>query len=245
MNFKHYKNAAYPCIAVETCEEGRLIASLKDQFKKCEVLSIAAVGGLKNESTGQVIDARAAYPQGWSYAIEHPGSILVTLDLHHILKNSGVYRALKQSLPSLKAINPSSMCVLCAPSWQLPDELKHDIPVVQFELPTRAELGMALDVVAKGAGVVAESPELLLDAAAGLSLSEAENAFALALVEKKKLDPTTVEREKMRLVKSSGYLEVSMPESPDAVGGLQGLKDYINESVIPSCHDEELRVKGG
>jgi hypothetical protein len=244
MNLKNYKRAAFPAVAIETVEEGRLLGVIKAQFSGAEIVSIAAVGGLKSVSENKVIDARAAYPQAWGYACDHPGCICVAYDFQHVIRNAGAYRPLKDSLGVLKALRPSSMIVLVSPAWAISDELKHEIPVLQFGLPTRAELGEALKVVADGASVKVGEADPLLDAAAGLSLGEAENAFALSLVQDKRLNPLTVEGEKMRLVRSSGFLEVSAPAPADSVGGLQNLKDYVSGQIIPSMHDDVLRVKG-
>ena len=156
-----------------------------------------------------------------------------------------MYRSLKDRLPALKGLSPSSMIVLCGPSWKLPAELQHEIPVLQFDLPSRDQLATALQVVAKDNGVKVEDEASILDAAAGLCLSEAENALALSLVENKgKLQAATVEGQKMRLVKSSGFLEVSLPADPADIGGLGSLKSYFADEVLPSMHDQQLMVKG-
>ncbi len=57
---------------------------------------------------------------------------------------------------------------------------------------------------------------------------EAENAFALSVVEAKTLDPVIIAREKAQAVKKSGLLElVETKESLDSVGGADVLKSWL------------------
>jgi hypothetical protein len=240
-NLLHYKNAAFPCLAVETSEEDRFLRNVLS-IPDAPVYLITAVPGLRDLRNNSIIDASMPFPKAFAYAAKQTGAILIVYDFQHVIKNPGAYRTLKDCFPDLK--DKGSIILLVSPSWSLPAELTHDIPVVQFDLPTRAQLSRALKVVADGASVAINNEESLLDAAAGLSLQEAENAFALTLVETKKLEASTVEREKMRLVRSSGFLEVSAAASPDSIGGLGNLKNYIRDEVLHSKGNDLLRVRG-
>ena len=76
--------------------------------------------------------------------------------------------------------------------------------------------------------LAAEQQEALLGAASGLTTIEAENAFALSVVETKALDPVIIAREKAQAVKKSGLLElVETKESLDSIGGLDVLKSWL------------------
>jgi len=48
----------------------------------------------------------------------------------------------------------------------------------------------------------------------------------------------------MKLVRQSGYLEVSRSAAARDLGGLGGLRSYVEDEVIPSAHDPALRVRG-
>jgi ATP-dependent 26S proteasome regulatory subunit len=238
-----YAAAAYPAVAVETVEEERLQAHLLAEFPDRAIFSIAAVGGLKDVRRGAVVDPAAQFTKAFVAVAQKENAILIVYDFQHIVHNAPAYRSLKDVLPALKA--RGSMIILVAPAWRLPAELEHDIPVIQFPLPTREELRAALEVVTSAIGATVDNPQPLLEAAAGLTLQEAENSFALAVVEGRgQIDDRIVEREKMRLVRQSGYLEVSAPVPLETVGGLQGLKDYILSEVLPAKDDPELFVRG-
>ena len=78
------------------------------------------------------------------------------------------------------------------------------------------------------AAAAAEQEEALLGAASGLTTIEAENAFALSVVEAKALDPVIIAREKAQAVKKSGLLElIETTESLDSIGGLDVLKSWL------------------
>jgi SpoVK/Ycf46/Vps4 family AAA+-type ATPase len=122
-------------------------------------------------------------------------------------------------------------CRLC-----LPPELERDIVVIEFALPGKDELAKVLHGVLESAqqdgidlpAVEPEQEEALLGAASGLTTMEAENGFALSVVEAKALDPVLIAREKAQAVKKSGLLElVETKESLDSIGGLDLLKSWL------------------
>ena len=244
-----YVNAAFPAVAVSTAEEERFKTELLDAYPERPVFSIAATGGLKDARTGNVIDGQATYPKAFAIAASREQSLLLVFDWQHVCRNAAAYRALKDVFDVLK--RQGSCIILVAPSWSLPAELEHDVPVIEYALPTRIQLDAALRIVASSAGteIDDQTTSACLNAAAGLTLQEAENAFALTLVESANagnlhFDADRIEQEKMRLVKQSGYLEVWPPADPSMVGGLDRLKDYFTDEVMPSRDDPDLRVRG-
>jgi len=138
--------------------------------------------------------------------------------------------------------------VLVAPSWQIPPELEHDIPVIHEPLPSREDLAGALSTCARSvdvdpASIPAETRAAILDAASGLTLGEAEGAIALAYNGTGFL-PDVISNEKMKRVRQSGYLTVSVPADIESLGGLGEFKRYVETEIIPAMTDPQLRVKG-
>lgn len=237
-----YVNSAFPAVCIETAEEERFTRALLAEFPSRDVYRVAATGGLIDARTSAVIDAAATYSKALAVASKRDELLLVILDFQAVARNATAYRSLKDAFPALKA--RGSCVILIAPAWQLPPELEHDIPIVPYALPTRAELDCALRVVSEGAEVAVDDAAACLDAAAGLTLQEAENAFALTVVERGAFAADRIADEKMRLVRQSGFLEVWPPTDPSAVGGQGGLKEYFTSEVIPSRDDPDLRVRG-
>src|SRR5690606_19652908 len=116
--------------------------------------------------------------------------------------------------------------------WKtLPAELEREITRLVLELPGTDILGVVLDELLTSAGIATPLPvirDATLRAAGGLTTIEAENAFALSLVESGSIQPTLVARDKARALKSGGLLEViETTESLDSIGGLEALKAWL------------------
>ena len=100
--------------------------------------------------------------------------------------------------------------------------------------------------------VTEEDEERLAKAAMGLTLHEAENAFARAMVEDGKLDISDVEvvlEEKRQTIRKSGILEYLKPDlNIKDVGGLQNLKRWLvkrNKSWLDSATKYNLPAPRG
>ncbi|RYG53146.1 hypothetical protein EON80_33020, partial [bacterium] len=239
-----YVRAAFPALAIESFEEERFIAHVLSSFPTRRVLTVSAAGVLKDLTQGTIVEHGAAFPKAFERLAAMSDTLLLCFDWQHVARNAIAYRALKDLYPHLKA---NGCCIVfVAPTWKLPAELEHDLPVLQWALPSRFELRAALGVVAEATDeeVTPEIETACLDAAAGLTLQEAENAFALSVVDLGTLDARRVEAEKMRLVRQSGFLEVWPPVAPERLGGLGAVKAYFEKEVMPSRGDDELRVRG-
>ncbi len=102
---------------------------------------------------------------------------------------------------------------------------------VDFALPDKEQLNHVLTGICESAALKqmeGDDREKVLDAACGLTTIEAENAFALSVVESKSIDPVIVSREKAQAVKKNGILEIiETNETLDSIGGLDVLKEWL------------------
>ncbi|MEW9032097.1 MAG: AAA family ATPase [Planifilum fimeticola] len=113
--------------------------------------------------------------------------------------------------------------------------------IVEFDLPTEEEIARLLREmieVNRRSGRIAihlkpEEEERLVKAALGLTLKEAENAFARAMVRDGRVGAEDVEvilEEKRQIIKKTGILEfIRSPFSIDEVGGLENLKRWLEK----------------
>ena len=95
--------------------------------------------------------------------------------------------------------------------------------------PGRAQLEEIARGVATQDGEFPSGDELsrVIEAAAGLTASEAENAYSLALVRHGKLEPETLWELKSQQLKKSGLVSLHRgTESFDQLGGLDNLKRF-------------------
>lgn len=157
--------------------------------------------------------------------------VVIAKDFHCLLKdpNPVLVRKLKDVLAAAQTQNKTFVIVGCAAV--IPDEVSKEIALVEFKLPSREQLKVVLDGIAKSAGLeVGNNGEVenLLDAASGLTTTEASDAFALSVVECNEIRPEIVFAEKAMTLKKGGILEVIKSDITFAdLGGLDELKAWV------------------
>ena len=229
----NYLRAGYPGIYLVSCEEARIEAEMKTiaAALNYRLFAWSVTEGLADTADGHTRDAQD--PIALLTAVDElPENTVVLLkDFHQFVEdgNPVLVRKVKESLRLGKTKGKALVLVGCR--LALPPELEREFVVVQFALPDKEQLGVVLDNIAQSAKLPQpenEQRERLLDAACGLTSIEAENAFALSVVESKKLCPQAVAREKANEVKKNGLLEIcSLAASLDDIGGLDCLKAWL------------------
>jgi ATP-dependent 26S proteasome regulatory subunit len=164
-------------------------------------------------------------------------SLVVLKDFHPFLNDPVVVRSLRELAQQLKTTYTT--VILLSPVLNIPVELEKDISVLDVPLPTYHELGQLLREIVttlrtnKRAAVHLDKGqgEQLIKAAMGLTLSEAENAFAKAVATDDRLDVGDIQlilEEKRQVIRKSGLLEYyPAEESLSGVGGLDNLKGWL------------------
>ena len=146
-------------------------------------------------------------------------------------------RNLARSLPGTPRENAQAIIVL-TPSAEIPPELADHAMVIDWPLPDREEIAAILDIVIeplpdeiKEKALTADIREAAIDAAVGLSGEEAKACYAKSLVQLRRIDPTTVAKEKRRVIARERVLEWydPIPGGLDAVGGFDVLKTWLGQ----------------
>ncbi|GAA3288637.1 AAA family ATPase [Dactylosporangium vinaceum] len=175
--------------------------------------------------------------------LQQPG-LFVFRDLHNSLGGDvpvlpSVVRRLRDIAAAFKAGAAPRTLVIVAPVLRIPADLEKDVTIVDFPLPSEAEIRGVLEAMiagnASGGRIRIEldpiGREKFAKAAAGLTLNEAENAFARAMVNDGVLDLAdlgVVHEEKRQAVRKAGVLEyVDADVRLDQVGGLENLKRWL------------------
>src|SRR6059058_10461 len=165
-------------------------------------------------------------------------SLVVLKDFHPYLSDAQVVRALRELAQDLKSTYTT--VILLSPVLQIPVELEKEVSVLDVPMPTFRDLLQLLKeivaVVRQGnkarVDLTKEQAEQLIKAAQGLTLSEAENAFAKAIANDGVLDKDDIRlvlEEKRQVVRKSGLLEfVGVEQELAHVGGLDELKGWLN-----------------
>lgn len=149
-------------------------------------------------------------------------------------------RKIRDVACSLKNAECSKNVVIIAPTLTLPMELQKDITVVDFDLPTLDEIKSLLNEMIsmnEGSGILIDlnedEKEILCKGAQGLTLQEAENAFARAMVAKGQLTVKELDivlDEKCQVIKKTGILEfIKSDLRIDDIGGLENMKKWLSK----------------
>jgi hypothetical protein len=239
----HYIRAGYPGLFIVSHEECRVEAELKSVADELGygLHAWSTTEGLIEIGNGTVRNANEPLEAIWS-AGELPDNTLIILrDIHLFLEdpNPMLIRTIKESLRTAKTRGKTFIFLGCR--HVLPPELEREITVVDFALPDKQALSTVLDGICESAALdkpAGTERDLLLDAATGLTTTEAENAFALSVVEARNVHPGIVAREKAATVKKGGLLEIyDSGESLDDIGGLDVLKDWLIKRKDAFSHE--------
>lgn len=252
--------ARNPLLYVETFEEARVVGAVENiatnpKLKRDrQVISYTLSSGLHRlGEQGKPTDPVAAINEAAKY--QEP-TVFVFYDLHHFISASGagsqvdpnVVRAVLDAARSFRSGAVAHTMILVSPGMTLPVDLQKEVTVLELPLPNREEIAAILDdiIQANSAQIsvelTADDRDRLLQAAQGLTLGEAENAFARAIANDARLEPgdiALVLEEKRQTIRKSGLLEfVTVSEDIDDIGGLQNLKTWLrkrNGSWLPSA----------
>lgn len=232
-----YLKAGYPCLWVQTHEEGRAISVLSQEAQGYNIYSWDIVAGLKDHATGQARPMPDPIKPLQAVPTLPESSVLFLLDFHKFISAVEVYRTLKGLIPVMKATDRH--IVIVSPVLSIPVELEKDITVLPFQLPTVSELIETARRIVSENELNVSVDERVISAGKGLTLHEAENAMALSLVREKTFSKRILESEKLQAIRKSGLMELQNPEPIESLGGLQPLKQYFQNRKA-GFHDNSI-----
>ncbi len=244
--------ARFPVLYIESFEEGRVareVAAVASDAERVRtprpVWTWSVTRGLVDANdAAQSNTSEPAKALDWILRQTEPGVFLFR-DLHAHLgdgnrpADAGLVRRLRDVAAAFQSGTTARVLIIVAPVLRIPPELEKDITIVDFPLPGEAEIRALLDnmIAANAAGgrirveVDDDGRERIAKAATGLTIHEAENAFARAMVDDGVLsddDVHVVLEEKRQTIRKSGLLEfVPTDVHLDDVGGLQNLKRWL------------------
>ncbi len=162
-------------------------------------------------------------------------ALFILKDFHDFWTNPSIKRKLR-TLAGLLKFSKKSILITAAAA-EIPPELINESVVIDFPLPDLAQLEAVLDQLRLTPGIEirlsAAGKEKLLQAALGLSASQAQRVFAKCIVRRGYLseeDIDFVSREKKQIIREIEALEYTdSGESPADVGGLGELKQWLTQ----------------
>jgi len=236
----------YPLINVQTWEEARAVEILKqiaDKLGKRLFGWSIAKGLVPLDTTGhqRTIDSSSSDPQIILKKIQElvdPG-IFIFFDFHPYLKEATVIRSLRELVNNFK--QSLKTLILLSPYLKVPMELEKEITHIELPLPASSDLNKLFNEIIEEVNkrndiqlsISSETQEHLVQGTLGLTLSEAENVIARAIVSQGELSINALNliiSEKEQIIKQSGVLEFYPSfENLDHIGGLEYLKDWLRK----------------
>ncbi|MBN8249614.1 MAG: ATPase, partial [Verrucomicrobia bacterium] len=222
--------ARYPVIYLNTSEEARVlpviqsVASRRNKKMFEWSFSTGLIPGGTNLQSQKARNAATKDPiAALDQVIEQvEPAIFVFKDLHPFLAkcsksaNAAPIRKLRDVALHLK--NSFKTIILISPVLEIPVELEKEVTVLDYPLPTKEDLSELLDRIIADLKALKQlalelddlSRDRLIQAALGLTWSEAENVFAKIIVKDGRLsgdDVNDVFAEKQQIIRKSGLLE--------------------------------------
>jgi len=180
----------------------------------------------------QAADPLAAIRSLGALASSEGTAILVLKNFHRFLNSVEVVQALDTQIHAGK--QSRTFVVILAPVVQIPVELEKQLVLVDHDLPGRDQVEAIARSLATEPGELPEGDGLdaVLDAAAGMTRMEAENALSLALVRHGRLEPGVLWDLKTDALKKSGLLGLHRGGETFAdLGGLGALKQFCARAL--------------
>ncbi len=229
--------ARYPVLYLVSWEERRVEQTLDGICKTLnrKLFTWTLTQGMKPEIRTSAGNSNRLELEALIQIHEAPDQSVVLLkDFHAFMKDNTVIRLLRDLADKLRG--KAVTLIILAPFLQLPVEAEKEITVIEFPLPSKAEIEAKLnDVIQSMAtndkvdtSLSDEDRERIIKAGQGLTMDEIESCFARSLVEHKKFDISVVIEEKQQIIRKSGLLEFYPAEHRlEDVGGHDLLKDWL------------------
>lgn len=265
--------ARFPLLYISTWEEFRVLDIIKDVCRDAELIRTprkvyewTVTEGLTEHTKANGEDTKAALKMLEFIEKCSEPAVFILKDFHIYFgannrpMDTQIIRKMRDLLPHLKKSQCQKNVILISPQLLLPPDLEKDVTIVEFELPSVEEIRGVLNEMIDAnrhtgrieINLSTEDEERLAKAALGLTLHEAENAFALAMVMDGKLDISDVEvvlDEKRKTIRKSGILEdIKSDLNIDDIGGLQNLKRWLikrNKSWLDAASHYNLPAPKG
>ncbi len=186
-------------------------------------------------------DPLSAIRAARSLASSDGTAILVLENFHRFLQSAEIVQAVMRQVISGK--QNRVIVVVLAPVVQLPIELEKLFVVLEHDLPDREELEQIARGIATEEGELPADVQLqaVIDAAAGLTRMEAENAFSLALIRNNQIAADAVWELKSQMLKKSGTLSLYQgQEDFSRLGGLTNLKAFCKRAMLNTARGNSL-----
>lgn len=243
--------ARFPYVYITTWEEERAISLIKSVASSEKLVKVPRDVYIWTQTNGftlngQKIDGTNSPDKAIDFIKNlNKNAVFIMCDFHVYFGIKGrqvdynVVRRLRDIIGELKTGTNRKNVIFLASEVLIPESMQKEITILDMPLPSLGEIKAKLDkMISQNNQINAtqldeETKEKLCKAALGLTLQEAENAFALSMVNDGKIDQSdlpVILSEKMQVIKKTGILEfINTDIKISDVGGLENLKNWLNK----------------
>lgn len=262
--------ARFPYIYISTWEEERALDAIRYLASEESVIRTPREVFVWSQTAG-IVDEKGksiADTQNPLRAIEYirrsnSNAIFILKDFHVYFgvnnrpPEYGIIRSLRDAIPDIRDSEAKKNVIFISPTLLLPSDMQKEISIFDFPLPGENEIRDKLDeMIEQNEGMKVlldeQGKQQLAKAALGLTLQEAENAFARAIVDRGQLDDdslSVIHDEKNQVIKKTGILEfIKSDLNIQDVGGLENMKRWLekrNNSWLDSAKEYNLPAPKG
>lgn len=172
------------------------------------------------------------------------GRIFVFLDMHNILDRENY--VLERRFREFTELDSATVIIIIAPVFVCPASLDKDFTLIDFPLPSKQEIASLLDQIVAdipdsypaALDAARDHKEDIIDAARGLTLVEAANAYAKTLAKNQTFVISNILEEKRQIIRKSGILEYLDPTITfKEIGGLDALREWLQTRRLSFSED--------
>ena len=228
MQLSRLFRARFPYIYLTTWEEERAINLIKKMATSEKLIKVSREVYIWTQTkgftlNGEVIEGTMSPDKALDFISKcNKNAIFIMCDFHVYFGVKGrqidynVVRKIRDNIAELKTSKYRKNVIFMAPELLIPETMQKEVSLVDLPLPSLDEIKTKLEkMLAQNKQIdttkLDESiKEKLCKAALGLTLQEAENAFALAMVNDGCIDERDLNiilNEKMQVIKKTGILE--------------------------------------
>lgn len=234
-------NSANPIIYLETWEEPRAAAILEGVAEDLGVplYEWAVTTGLARAGGAAIYHSQDPAQALAAISTIHGDGLFAFKDFHKYLEQDVIVRKLRDLAQEFRRARRA--IILVSPVVTIPIELEKDTARISLGLPSEAEIDLLVKTTLRemvgGRHLPNDLPAAQMPALVrslrGLTLDEAHRVLTQAVLEKSRLDASTldgVHLAKAQLIKDQGVIEFLQPEAGlDSVGGLERLKAWLEK----------------
>ena len=234
--FQLLLRACYPLIYIPTPEEERVEAAIATCAKGVGDRTVYIwdfVDGYQDNPNNEGLGRRNPL-QALEFVDKLPektGAVFILRDFHRFLEDISISRKLRNLARRLKS--QAKNIVIVSPQVEIPPELTEVLTVLDFPLPTGAEIRTEVQRLLASTGQLLPDKLLneLVRSAQGLSLERIRRVLTRCLASHGQIEPEDVElilEEKRQSIRQTQILDFyPATEQISDIGGLDNLKDWL------------------